>query len=85
MKTSLTIPGAAPRLFWIQQAPEPGVMYAAECGRYIFEISKAAEPGTGYLLQVRQTRPKDWFRQTPPKNRPLVCEMAGFSLKEAKA
>jgi hypothetical protein len=65
-----------PRLTWIQHAPEPGGIYFAECGMYSFEISKAPEPGTGYLLQMWQTRPEDW---------PLVVwEMDGFNLDEAK-
>ena len=55
----------------------PGGMYSAECGQYVLEISKAPEPGTGYLLQMWQTRPEDW---------PLVIwEMDGYSLEEAKA
>ena len=38
--------------------------------------TKAPEPGTGYLLQMWQTRPEDWAR--------VVWEMDGFSLEEAK-
>ena len=65
-----------PRLTWVQQAPEPHNMYAASLGQYVFEISKAPEPGTGYLLQMWQTRSEDW---------PLVVwEMDGFSPDEAK-
>lgn len=37
------MPTAEPRLTWIQTAP--GDMYAAECGRYTFEISKTADAG----------------------------------------
>ena len=54
----------------------PGGMYSAECGQYVLEISKAPEPGTGYLLQMWQTRPEDWAL--------VVWEMDGFSLDEAK-
>ena len=51
-------------------------MHVAEAGTYVFEISKAPDPGTGYVLQMWQTRPEDW---------PLVVwEMDGFSLEEAK-
>ena len=64
------------RLTWVQQAPEPHNMYAASLGQYVFEISKAPEPGMGYLLQMWQLRPEDW---------PLVVwEMDGYSLDEAK-
>jgi hypothetical protein len=70
------MPTNNPRLTWVQQAPEPHNVYAASLGQYVFEISKASEPGTGYLLQMWQTRPEDW---------PLVVwEMDGFSLDEAK-
>jgi hypothetical protein len=48
------------RLAWVQQAPEPHNMYAASLGQYVFEINKAPEPGTGYLLQMGQTRSEDW-------------------------
>ena len=66
-----------PRLTWARAVPEPAELFAAECGPYIFEISKAPEPGTGYLLQMWQTRPEDW---------PLVVwEMDGYNLDEAKA
>ena len=71
------MPTNDPRLTWVQQAPEPHNMHAASLGQYVFEISKAPEPGTGYLLQMWQTRSEDW---------PLVVwEMDGFSLDEAKA
>jgi hypothetical protein len=39
MKTLPTMPSTE-RLTWIQQAPAPGDMYAAECGPYSFEISR---------------------------------------------
>jgi hypothetical protein len=70
------MPATDPRLTWTRMAPEPHNMYAASLGQYVFEISKAPEPGTGYLLQMWQTRPEDW---------PLVVwEMDGYSLDEAK-
>ena len=57
-------------------APAPDDMYSASLGQYVFEISKAREPGTGYLLQMWELRPEDW---------PLVVwEMDGYSLDEAK-
>ena len=66
---------AEPRLTWIQTAPEPGDMYAAECGSYTFEICRMPDD-TGYVLQMWQLRPEDW---------PLVVwEMDGFSLEGAK-
>ena len=64
------------RLTWIQQAPALGDMYASSLGPYIFEISRAPDPGTGYLLQMWQTRPEDWAL--------VVWEMDGYSLEEAK-
>ena len=70
------MPTTDPRLTWVQQAPEPHNMYAASLGQYVFEISKAPEPGTGYLLQMWETRSEDWAR--------VVWEMDGFSLDEAK-
>ena len=63
------------RLAWIQQAPKPADMYAAECGMYVFEISKTTD--RGYVLEMWQTCPEDWPL--------LVWEMDGFSLEEAKA
>jgi hypothetical protein len=67
----------ADRLTWIQTAPLPGNMHAAECGPYSFEISRAPEPGAGYVLQMWQIRPEDW---------PLIVwELDSFSLEEAKA
>jgi hypothetical protein len=70
------MPTTDPRLTWTRMAPEPDDMHTASLGSYVFEISKASEPGTGYLLQMWQTRPEDW---------PLVVwEMDGFSLDEAK-
>jgi hypothetical protein len=63
------------RLTWIQQVPEPGGLYVAECGAYSFEISRMPD-NTGYVLQMWQLRPEDW---------PLLFwEMDGFSLEEAK-
>jgi hypothetical protein len=67
---------APDRLTWTKAIPEPAELFAAECGPYIFEITKAPEPGTGHLLQMWQTRPEDWARG--------VWEMDGFSLDEAK-
>jgi hypothetical protein len=70
------MPTSNPRLTWTQMAREPDDMHSASLGQYVFEISKALEPGTGYLLQMWQTRPEDW---------PLVVwEMDGYSLDEAK-
>lgn len=64
------------RLAWTKAVPEPAELHVAEYGMYVFEISKAPEPSTGYLLQMWQTRSEDW---------PLVVwEMDGFSLEEAK-
>lgn len=65
------------RLTWTKAVPEPAELHAAECGPYIFEITKAPEPSTGYLLQMWQTRPEDWAL--------VVWEMDGFGLEEAKA
>jgi hypothetical protein len=71
------MPTTEPRLTWTKAVPEPAELFAAECGPYIFEITKAPEPDTGYLLQMWQTHPEDW---------PLVVwELDGFSLEEAKA
>ena len=64
------------RLTWTKAVPEPAELFAAECGPYIFEITKAPEPGTGYLLQMWQTRPEDWPL--------LVWEKDGYSLDQAK-
>jgi hypothetical protein len=64
------------RLTWVQHAPEPGGMYAAECGPYRFEICRMPDD-TGYALQMRQFQPEDWPL--------LVWEMDGYSLDEAKA
>ena len=66
------------RLTWTQAVPEPAPLHVAECGLYVFEIGKAPDPGTGYLLQMWQTRSEDW---------PLLTwERHGFSsLGEAKA
>jgi hypothetical protein len=70
------MPASEPRLTWTRIAPEPDDMQAASLDQYVFEISKAPEPGTGYLLQMWQTRSEDW---------PLmVWEMDGFSVDEAK-
>jgi len=65
------------RLTWNKAVPEPAELHVAECGMYVFEISKALEPAMGYLLQMWQTRPEDWPL--------LVWEMDGYSLDEAKA
>lgn len=56
--------------------PEPAELRVAECGAYVFEISRTTD--SGYLLQMWQTRSQDW---------PLLFwEMDGFSsLDEAKA
>jgi hypothetical protein len=71
------MPASEPRLTWTRMAPEPDDMHMASLGSYVFEISKAHEPGTGYLLQMWHTRPDDW---------PLVVwEMDGFSREGAKA
>ena len=70
------MPSTEPRLVWIQQAPEPGGLYFAECGPYTFEISRMPDHA-GYALQVWQIGPEDW---------PLVVwEMDGYLLEEAKA
>jgi hypothetical protein len=75
MKASPTMPSTEPRLVWIQQAPEPGGPYFAECGPYRFEICRMPDD-TVYALQMWQLRPEDW---------PLVVwEMDGYSLEEAK-
>jgi hypothetical protein len=70
------MPATEPRLTWTKAVPEPAELFAAECGPYIFEITKAPEPGTGYLLQMWQTRPEDWAL--------VVWESDGFTLEEAK-
>ena len=71
------MPASEPRLTWTRMAPEPDDMHAASPGQYVFEISKAPEPGTGYLLQMWQTRSEDWPL--------LVWETDGCGLDEAKA
>lgn len=64
------------KLTWIRTAPEPGSMYLAECGVYVFEISKAPGDAT-YALELWQQRSKD---------RPLqVWGLDGFTLDDAKA
>jgi hypothetical protein len=70
------MPATEPRLTWTRMAPEPDDMHSASLGQYVFELSKAPEPGTGYLLQMWQTRPEDWPL--------LVWEMDGYSPEEAK-
>ena len=67
---------ATERLTWGQLAPEPGDMYAAECGPYTFEICRMPDD-TGYALQMWQLQPEDWPL--------LVWEMDGHLLDEAKA
>lgn len=69
------MPSTERRLVWIQHAPKPGDMYAAECGSCTFEICRMPD-NTGYVLQMRQIRPEDW---------PLmIWEMDGYGLEEAK-
>ncbi|MBV9997680.1 MAG: hypothetical protein JO015_01070 [Verrucomicrobia bacterium] len=62
------------RLTWTKAVPEPAELHVAECGMYVFEISRSTDQG--YVLQMWQTRPEDWPL--------LVWEMDGFSLDEAK-
>jgi hypothetical protein len=71
------MPTTKSRLTRIQLGKAPDDLRIAECGPYTFEISKAPEPGMGYVLQMWQIRPEDW---------PLLTwEMDGFSLEEAMA
>jgi hypothetical protein len=75
MKASTRMLGTEPRLVWIQQAPEPGGVYFAECGPYSFENNRMPD-NTGYVLQMWQLRPEDG---------PLVVwEMTGTAWRRRK-
>ena len=44
------MPAGNPRLSWTQMAPTPDDMHSASLDQYVFEISRAPEPGTGLSI-----------------------------------